>query len=378
MIYLDNAATTFPKPDSVYKEVDLFCRSSLGNPGRGSHRFSRLSDREIFACREAIAELLGASSENVVFTLNATYALNIAIKSLYRSGGEVLISNIEHNSVLRTVSSLGCKYSFFSADGNEDQIIASFLHSLSPRTSLVVCNHLSNICGIIMPIEKIGEICSKLGIPFIVDISQSAGVKKIDIKKCRADVICAPGHKGLYGLQGCGFAVFSDKYRDMPKILSEFVFGGSGVNSLDINMPEFLPEKFEAGTLSTPAIIGLRKGIEEISKIGIETVDGWESDLADKLKNMLANISGVEIYAGNYRGGTVLFNINGMPSERAAEQLDIGGFCVRSGFHCCPLAHKFLKTGDNGAIRASFSIFNKLKDVHLFASFVSKMVKNRD
>ena len=375
MIYFDNAATTFPKPESVYKSADFCTRYLCGNPGRSSHQLSAKAAGEIFSCREEIAEFFGGKPENVVFTLNATYALNIAINSLFRSGGEVLISGIEHNAVLRPVSALGCPYKVFNPLGSDEEIMMSLRSHVTPKTSLIVCNHVSNICGITLPIAKIGDFCEKNGIKFIVDASQSAGIKDIKINKCKADVICAPGHKGLYGLQGSGFALFADKYDNMSKQLNSFIYGGNGVNSLDVRMPDFLPEKFEAGTLPTPSISGLTQGIREVKKIGTEAIEEYESELSDRLKGMLYNIGNVTVYGGEYRGGTILFNINGIPSERVCEELDGFGICVRGGFHCCPLGHKLFKSGENGAVRVSFSVFNKPKEVNSFAGAILKIIK---
>ncbi len=374
MIYLDNAATTFPKPEAVYREAELCARRWCGNPGRSSHKLSVASARAIYSCREEIAELFGGKPENVVFTLNATYALNLAINALYRPGGEILISGIEHNAVLRPVAALkDCRYSIFDAVGGDDAVMKSLTDHLTAKTSLVVCNHVSNICGITLPVEKIGALCERRGIRFIIDASQSAGIKKLDINRCRADVICAPGHKGLYGLQGSGFALFSGKCGDVAANLPEFIFGGNGVNSLESVMPDFLPERFEAGTLPTPAIAGLKEGIAEVKKIGVGVIDEYESELAGKLRDMLMNTPGVTVYARECTGGTVLFNLNDVPSERVSEMLDREGICVRSGFHCCPLAHKQLETGKNGAVRASFSIFNRMKEVSAFVSALGKI-----
>lgn len=210
MIYLDNAATTFPKPGAVYRALDICARRHGGNPGRGSHRLSAAAAAEIFSCREAVAELFHGSPENVVLTLNATYALNLAINALFRSGGEIVISGIEHNAVLRPVAATGAEYRIFDPSGGDDAAVSSFLSCLTPRTSLCVCNHVSNLCGLTLPVGRIGKICRERGIKFIIDASQSAGMRELDIGKCHADAVCAPGHKGLYGIQGSGFVLFSD------------------------------------------------------------------------------------------------------------------------------------------------------------------------
>lgn len=372
MIYLDNAATTFPKPGAVYRALDICARRHGGNPGRGSHRLSAAAAVEIFSCREAVAELFHGSPENVVLTLNATYALNLAINALFRSGGEIVISGIEHNAVLRPVAASGAEYRIFDPSGGDDAAVSSFLSCLTPRTSLCVCNHVSKLCGLTLPVGRIGKICRERGIKFIIDASQSAGMRELDIGKCHADAVCAPGHKGLYGIQGSGFVLFSDDCGGAAENLKGFVYGGNGVNSLETFMPDFLPERFEAGTLPTPAAASLSAGIRWVTSRGIRAVGEYEEYLGERLKNGLLNISGVTVYGAGYRGGTVLFNIGGISSERVGEMLDAEGICVRCGYHCCPLGHRLLGTGKGGAVRASFSALNTVRD----ADSLLRAVKN--
>ncbi len=373
MIYLDNAATTFPKPEQVYKAAERSMRTKGGNPGRSGHALSASAMEEVYACREKIARFFGGVPENAVFTLNATYALNMAINSLYR-GGEVIISNIDHNAALRPVNAVtGGRYRIFDGIGSRDSVLASFMSKLTPRTALAVCNHVSNLCGVTLPVDEIGKICRARGIRLIVDVSQSAGIKSIDIKKMQADAICAPAHKGLYGIMGCGFVLFSDKYRESADMLSEFVRGGNGVNSYEPTMPDFLPERFEAGTLPVPAISALSAGISEIERIGVMSIEKQEERLSRLLKNELMSIGGVKVYKPELGGGTVLFNVDGMTPEEVTEQLDSAGICVRGGLHCCPLGHKALNTGKNGAVRASFSIFNTERDVRVLVDRIYKI-----
>ncbi len=374
MIYLDNAATTFPKPDSVYRAAELCAREYCGNPGRGSHRLSREAAMAVYSCREAVAELFGGLPENVVFTLNATYALNLAIGALARPGSRVLISGIEHNAVLRPVAALkNCRYDVFDALGGDEAVLRSLESKLTAGTSLVVCNHVSNLCGLTMPVARIGTMCKRRGIRFIIDASQSAGRVPLSLRDTHADAICAPGHKGLYGLQGSGFVLFADRYREKGGELPLFVSGGNGVNSLETVMPDFLPERFEAGTLPTPALASLEAGIREVRRMGVKTVGAHEEELGRRLREGLSSIRGVTLYGGEAEGGTVLFNVGNVPSEAAGEALDREGICVRSGFHCCPLGHRTLGTPSHGAVRASVSVFTAPREIDGFLTAVSRL-----
>ncbi len=370
MIYLDNAATTFPKPRSVIAAFNDAVRLYGGNPGRSSHYLSRQAARIVYECREEIASLFEGSPENVVFTLNATYALNIAINALRPEGGLALISSFEHNAVLRPVA-YGGEYEIFDASGNDDEVITAFRNALAFKPSIVVCNHISNLCGKVLPVERIGRICYENGIPFIIDASQSAGRRSLSLKDTFADAVCAPGHKGLYGTQGSGFVIFADKYRDKSSHLSPFVYGGNGVNSRDAFMPDFLPERFEGGTLPTPAIAALCAGIREVKRINVQNIERIENALGQRLIEGLSLIKGITVY-GNYGGGTVLFNVDAFSSEEIARRLDENGICVRSGYHCCPLGHSTLGTPQGGAVRASFSTFNTPYDVDRLLCVLNK------
>lgn len=370
MIYLDNAATTFPKPRSVTAEFLRAVRHYGGNPGRSSHYLSRQAARIVYETREEIASLFDGQPENVVFTLNATYALNIAINALRKKNGLVLISNFEHNAVLRPVAH-GGEYEIFDASGSDEEVVSAFSSALSFKPSLVVCNHASNLCGKVLPVERIGKLCHENGIPFIIDASQSAGRRSLSLKDTFADAICAPGHKGLYGTQGSGFVIFADKYRDGGSALFPFVHGGNGVNSFDAFMPDFLPERFEGGTLPTPAIAALYAGIKEVKRVTIPNIEYIENSLGRRLIEGLSVIKDVTVY-GNYGGGTVLFNVDGISSETIARKLDENGICVRAGYHCCPLGHKVLNTPQGGAVRASVSVYNSKYDIDQLLSVLNK------
>ena len=376
MIYLDNAATTFPKPEVVYRAAVRCMREYGGNPGRSGHRLSREAAMAVYACREAVAELLEGQPENVVLTMNATYALNLAIGALAKPGSRVLISGMEHNAVLRPVAALkSCGYDIFDPVGGDEAVLRAVERGLTPKTSLVVCNHVSNLCGLTLPVVKIGALCQKRGVRFVIDASQSAGRVPLSLRDTHADAICATGHKGLYGLQGCGFALFADGYAARAGELPLFVSGGNGVNSLAVTMPDFLPERFEAGTLPTPAIASLAAGIREVRRIGVAAIGTHEEAMGRRIREGLAGIRRVTLYGADTGGGTVLFNVGNLPSEREGELLDEQGICVRSGFHCCPLGHKMLGTPAHGAVRASVSWFTTPREVDGFLYAVRGLTK---
>lgn len=364
MIYLDNAATTFPKPRAVCDEVYRCMTRYCGNPGRGSHSLSLAAAEKIFECRNQLAGLFGSDDPGrIIFTQNATYSLNLVIKGLLRHGDHVIISDMEHNAVYRPVYRLASdgviSFDVFSSMINDPRrsptrICARIARLVRPNTRMVICVQSSNICSASLPIAEIGSFCRNHNLLFVVDGSQSAGLLEADITKMNIDAYCAPGHKGLYGPQGCGFAVLGE--RISPDTFAE---GGSGMNSLDGNMPDEPPERYEAGTLPTPAVAGLCEGIKFVRSIGIETLRHNEEKLYCRAREMLGNIEGVSLYAPQYTGSTLLFNIDGISSDITAQALDSYGICTRGGYHCSALGHKTLGTPPGGAVRISFGAFNR-------------------
>ncbi len=364
MIYLDNAATTFPKPQCVIEEMAKCLKKYCGNPGRSSHSLSIKSAEMIYETRELLASLFDSDAENVIFTYNTTYALNIAIKSLLKYSTHVLISDIEHNSVLRPVHSLSnqklCSYDIFKTSGTEDDIIESINNQIKSNTKMLICTHVSNVGERLLPIKKIGQLCKDRGITFIVDAAQSAGIHNISVKNMNIDALCIPGHKGLYGPQGVGAIIFREN------IIGRSVFeGGTGINSLEFNMPDFLPEAYEAGTLATPAIVGLNAALKWLESVEISKIKAHEENLYNILYDLLKTNNKVTVYKmNNYPGNTLSFNINGFSSSYVANELNKRDICVRSGFHCSPLAHKILETSDNGAVRIGIGVFNNKNDIY--------------
>lgn len=337
-----------------------------GNPGRGSHRLAMAASDVVYELRECAADFFNADPENVVITGNATHSLNMAIRGLVGDGEGVLISDLEHNSVLRCVEYMkkrhGVSYEIFSSDGD---VIENIRRKIGGK-SAVICLHSSNIVNKTLPIEKIGKLCLAEGVKFIVDASQSAGVIDIDIEKNNINALCLPGHKGLLGPQGIGLAIFSDN--TLPET---FMYGGSGVNSKEITMPDFLPDRLEAGTVPTPCAAGLTAGIKYVSRLGLDNIREHEKKLADMLYDAFSDDDKIEIY-GERGGGLFLFNVRDIPSTETAAYLDSAGIATRAGLHCAPLAHLTLKTPESGAVRASVGVMNTEKEIAYFVDVLKK------
>ena len=368
LCYLDNAATTFPKPTSVYNAVYRCMSRYCGNPGRGSHKLSLMASRAIFECRGLIADLVGVNEpERIVFTYNTTYALNTVIKGVLKPGDHVIISDMEHNAVLRPIWKLHrdgiISYDVFSSMLCEERrsptlICAKIASLVTPKTKMVICSQASNICSATLPIREIGEFCKRHGIFFLVDGAQSVGHCDVNVDEMNIGALCFPSHKGLYGPQGCGIIALG-KGVSMETLIE----GGNGINSLLEDMPSLPPERYESGTLATPVIAGLTEGVKTVLSARKNEIEEYEKYLFSSAYSSLANIKGITVYAPEYQGSVISFNINGLTSERVAQSLDSYGICVRGGFHCSALAHKTLGTLNGGALRVSFGIFNKKRDV---------------
>lgn len=369
-IYLDHAATSFPKPPAVLSAVTDCMKHKGGNPGRGSHRLALAAAKEIYACREVAAAMFGAWPDRVVFTLNTTHALNVAIKGIMgkggRVGGHAICSDMEHNAVYRPLYKLAADrvidfdvFDTFPASPGRtaDRILSSLLSKIRPDTRMVVCSHASNLCSAALPIAEIGALCRRMGLLFVVDGAQSAGGMAIDMERMNIDVLCLPGHKGLMGPQGTGMMILGQNVT--PDTLME---GGNGMDSLRGEMGEDVPERYEPGTLQTPAIAGLRAGMEFIRSVGVEAIGERERRLCGALRDRLMELPRVQVYAPHHEGATVLFSVDGYTSEEVGQILDAEGICVRPGFHCSALGHKTLHTPDGGAVRASFGWFSRERD----------------
>lgn len=365
--YLDNAATSFPKPRSVSREVKRCIDEYCGNAGRGSHRLSLLAANKIYECREQICSMFGANApESIVFIPSCSYGLNLIIKGTLKQGDHVLISDMEHNSVLRPLKKLEREgkitFDVFSAlskpNQSDEDLIGGIKSKLKRNTRLLICTHQSNLCSYALPIAKIGEFCKQNHVLFALDTAQSAGHTEIDVQKLNVNFLCAPGHKGLYGPQGSAFIIINSPY-----LLDTLIEGGNGIHSLLSDMPDFLPERFEVGTLPLPSIVGLCEGVKEVRRRTICEISQSERTLFRELRDGLMNIKGVTVYLPQFEGNTLLFNIEGVSAEQVSSLLDAQNICLRAGFHCAALAHNSLGTQDTGAVRASFGMFNTTRDV---------------
>ena len=375
--YFDNAATSFPKPKNMLTEVNRCICEYGGNAGRGSHRISLMAAEKIYECRERIQTLFNAESpESVAFVPSCTYGINLVIKGFLKQGDHILISDMEHNSVRRPLEKLQKEgkitFSVFPALSKSSQSDEELLEGIRMRiqrnTRLLICNHQSNICSYSLPIEKIGELCKKNNILFAVDGAQSIGHHNIDVQKMNINYLISPAHKGLYGLQGAGFVVFNG-----APLLDTLVEGGVGIDSMLTDMPTIIPERYEAGTLPLPSIVGLLEGIKSVSDIGINKISAHDCSLFRQLRDGLLNISGATVYLPDHEGSTLLFNIANISAERVSEHLDSNFICVRSGLHCAPLAHKALGTEQIGAVRVSFGIFNTTSDIDRILTCINSL-----
>jgi len=383
LIYFDNAATSYPKPRSVIEETVRCMTEYGGNAGRGTHALARAAAEKIYECRRVAAEHFGVDDPaRVLFTLNTTYALNTALKGLLKEGDGVLFSDIEHNAVLRPLARMEregrivCER-FPSMLGDERRsavrICAGIAKRLTKETRMVVCSHASNLCSLTMPISEIGAFCHRHGLLFVVDGAQSAGHERIKVDEMEIDALCVPSHKGVYGPQGGGMILLGK--RVAPEMLGTLVEGGNGMASLSSEMPPGFPERYEAGTLPTPVIAGLCEGIRVVEKIGVEEIAAHERSLYLRMREVLGNTKGVTMYAPEYEGAVLLFNIDGQNSERVGRLLSERGICVRSGYHCSALGHRTIGTPEGGAVRASFGIYNHLGEVERFCRAVGEIVR---
>ena len=368
-VYFDNAATSYPKPPSVYEAINFTLQHVGANPGRGEHSLSQSANRIIFKARETIAEFFNIpNSRNIVFTSNGTEAINLALKGFLKPGDHGIISSMEHNSVVRPLNSLkndGVNVTIVQCDKQGKLNPDYVFKEIKENTRLIVLTHASNVTGTILPVEEIGEIAAKKGIPLLVDAAQTAGTIPIDVLRNNISLLACPGHKSLLGPQGTGFLYICEGFNLKP-----LIEGGTGSNSELSEQPDFLPDRFQSGTLNTPGIAGLKAGIEFINKKSIQTIKEHEDMLSKTFINKLKEINRVRIYGPlsiKEKTAVVSFNIKGKDSADIATALDEKyQIMVRAGLHCSPYAHKTIGTFPDGTIRVSFSIFNTVHEIDYF------------
>ena len=378
MIYLDNAATTLVKPPQVKKAV-IRALDTCANAGRGGHKGVIKAGIIAENCRQALCKLFNFDKpDNIIFTQNATAALNIAIKALAKPGSRALVSSMEHNAVMRPLNKLRARQGIELVQARAPLFdSAAFLKDFTNCAAgcdFAVINHVSNVFGWVLPIYEIDRICAQNKLPLVIDASQSAGVIDLDFSRLAATkFVCMPGHKALYGPQGTGVLAILDD-REYNTIIE----GGTGSNSKDIYMPDFTPDRFEAGTLNMPGIAGLGAGVEYVLKTGVERIRKHETGLVARLADMLGQLKGVRVFApeqGETMAGVLSFYLPDLDCSAVANHMNALDIAVRTGFHCAPEAHKTAGTLESGTVRVSVSAFNTNADILAFYRALEKLVK---
>lgn len=380
MLYLDNSATTYPKPVSVRNAINRALITCGANPGRSGHNMSMTSANEIYQCREALGKLLNAQdTENIVIVRNCTEAINVVLKGTLKAGDHVVVSCLEHNAIMRPLEklkSMGISYTkAYIHEGNKEATINEFRNAIKDNTKLIACMHASNVWGIRLPIEDIAKLAHSKGIKIMVDAAQSAGVLPIDFDGDKLDYLCISGHKGLYGPMGTGILVVRQ-----GEELNTLIEGGTGSDSISLEQPLSMPDRFESGTPNTAGIAGLRAGAEFVMQTGIENIHIKEMKLIQRIYDGLSTIPRVKLYTKRPNAKQYVpvlsFNIDGMQSERVAYMLNENNIALRAGLHCAPLAHEYFDTLSCGAARISPSIFTKPHDMDKLLDVVKKISKS--
>lgn len=374
MIYFDNAATSFPKPPSVPKAVSRALLKYGANPGRSGHRMAAETAAQVYLCREKAAALFACQPEQVIFTQNCSHAINLVLHGLLKRGDHVLISDLEHNAVARPLHQLYkegiCSYTIVPTSENDEETVENFRRAIRPDSKLIFCTHGSNVFGNILPVEALSQLAHRYGLLFAADCAQSGGV--LDLSRTSADFLCLPGHKGLYGPTGTGLLICR---RDVP--LRPLMQGGTGSDSLSLDMPDFLPEGLESGTVNTAGILGLSAGIDYVNGHGCEKIYGFEYKLCRRIYGELSEVPWVHFYGPKPTFGKTLpllsLTLGSMNGTESAQWLnDSANIAARGGFHCAKLAHEKMNTAHIGTCRISPGSFNTMDDVRALCSAVKK------
>lgn len=376
MIYLDNGATSFPKPKGMIEAMDSCMSSYCGNPGRSGHDLSRRTGEEVYQARNVLARFFKIEKpDRIIFTNNTTQALNMGIKGILKKGDHVITTVMEHNSVLRPVRALsdqGVEYTLIQCGRDGSLDLVNVENAIKDNTRLIVCTQASNVTGTIMPVRELGILCKERGILFMVDGAQGAGHVPMDVKNM--DLLAVPGHKGLLGPLGTGMLYVREGVELRP-----LMEGGTGTVSREILQPTELPEGFETGTINAPGIIGLGYSAGFVNKIGVDVIRQHQLELTRILDSSLRNMKNVTVYGPadcRKKVGIVTFNINGYNCEEVASLLnDEYGIAVRGGYHCAGLAHRTIGTWDCGAVRMSMGIYNNGREMKAAADAVYAITK---
>lgn len=378
MVYFDNAATTFPKPEIVYETIMTAMKEYGANPGRSGHKMALKASRGVYETRELLGKLFNFNHPmNTILTFNATEGLNIGIKGTLQAGDHVITTSMEHNSVLRPITYLekfGVENTIVYGDEKGRIKVNDIEKAIKKNTKLIVTTHISNLTGTIMPIEEIGKIAHANNIIYMVDASQSAGVYNIDIDKMNIDLMAFPGHKGLLGPQGTGALIIREGLSP-----NELFQGGTGSDSQSLIQPVILPDKYESGTENAPGLIGLGAGIKYILERGIDNIRGHEEDLSKHFIEEALKLEGIKLYGPlnpKEQAAVVALNIKDADSSEVSYILDQEyDIAVRPGLHCAPLAHKTIGTLDQGAVRFSFGLFNTHEEIEFALKALREIAK---
>lgn len=376
MIYLDNAATSFPKPPAVIRAMAGTLQKLGGNPGRAGHTISLCAGRIVQNCRELLAQAFGApDEEHVIFTASCTESLNLAIRGSLCEGDEVLCSHAEHNAVMRVLKGLEAQGSIrvrtLAPDAMGLITPEGLRAAITPRTALCIICHASNVTGVIQPVRLLSDTLKPYGIPLLVDAAQTAGVLDVSLPALGADMIAMPGHKGLLGPQGVGVLVLGRGMRPRP-----LVMGGTGSQSESMLQPDQLPDRYESGTLNLPGIAGLMVGARFALRHR-EQIEAYEQQLADHLRMQLSRISSLRLlgHPSAPKVGVISFVPSGMDPGALADALSREGYALRAGLHCAPGIHQWLGSLHTGACRASAGIYNTLEEMDALAHTIARIVR---
>lgn len=380
-IYLDNAATTFPKPNEVTDSMIKYMTEIGGNPGRGAYKNSIKSSEIVFDCRLKLAELFNFDKvENVVFTPNITTSLNTLLKSSIKDGWHIITTSMEHNSILRPLASIekskNIQVDIINCNENGVIDINILKESIRENTKLIILSHASNVVGSIQPIKEIGDICKEKNIYFIIDSAQTAGNLYLDFKNLNCSALAFTGHKSLLGPQGIGGFLLTDKFNEE---MTPFIEGGTGSESYNTDQPNFLPDKFESGTLNMPGIVGLLSSLKFIENFGLHNIQNTEQSLFKIFIEELSNMNDISIIGYNS-------NLKYVPTisiiSSKADVSELGmllerdfGIMTRTGLHCAPLAHKTIGTFPTGTLRFSLGLFNTKEHIDYTINSLYKLLK---
>lgn len=367
LVYFDNAATTWPKPIVVREAVQQALTIYGANPGRSGYSLGMASSQAVYRCREAAADFFGLDDPSrIIFVQNCTLALNIVLKGILKQGGRVVISNLEHNAVVRPLHALSESDPVYDVaevmPGDTAATVEAFRQCIRTDTKAIVCLHASNVFGTRLPIRELGELAHRHGLFFVVDAAQSAGVLPIDMQADHIDFLCVPGHKGLYGPMGIGMLLCNNDW-----LLPSLYEGGTGSRSTERIQPDELPDHLESGTPNTCGICGLYAGLQFVKKRGLEEISCRETELMSRLYNRLAETKGVRLYTEcpdiTRMAPVLAMNLCNRSSDNTANLLSKQGIAVRAGLHCAPLAHRAYGTLETGVVRFAPSAFTTRRDV---------------